>query len=145
MTKIASKTVLFENLDQTFSVLFCQACIQMGSIKVEQRVFTEKKPRSNLQVLKNAGSLPSTQFGQKFQKDAFCIFIYSFLISTRMCNLYVVSLFSPNFEIASSLLVLFAARKIAQMTTEMIECYHLRQHFTVLQKRQEQKLHFSFK
>ena len=66
MTKIASKTVRFENLDQTFSVLFCQACIQMGSIKVEQRVFTEKKPRSNLQVLKNAGSLPSTQFGQKF-------------------------------------------------------------------------------
>ena len=31
-----------------------------------------------------------------------------------------------NFDIVSSLLVLFAARKIAQMTTEMIECYHLR-------------------
>ena len=36
----------------------------------------------------------------------------------------------PNFDLVSSLLALFAARKVVQMTTEMIECYHLRQHFT---------------
>ena len=31
-----------------------------------------------------------------------------------------------NFDLVSSLLALFVARKVAQMTTEMIECYHLR-------------------
>ena len=53
-------------------------------------------------------------------------------------------LFHPNFDLVSSLLVIFAATKVVEMTTGMIECYHLRQHFTVLQKRQEQKLHFYF-
>ena len=31
-----------------------------------------------------------------------------------------------NVDLVSSLIALFAARKVAQMTTEMIECYHLR-------------------
>ena len=35
-------------------------------------------------------------------------------------------LVQPNFQLVSSLLALFEARKVAQMTTEMIECYHLR-------------------
>jgi hypothetical protein len=40
---------------------------------------------------------------------------------------YVVHfLVQPNFELVTSLLDLFVARKVAQMTTEMIECYHLR-------------------
>ena len=59
-------------------------------------------------------------------------------------TLQVHFLVHPNFGLVSSLLVIFAAREVALMTTEMIECYHLIQHFTVLQKRQEQKLHFSF-
>ena len=40
---------------------------------------------------------------------------------------YVVHfLVHPNFDLVSFLIALFAARKVAQMTTEMIECYHLR-------------------
>ena len=39
---------------------------------------------------------------------------------------YVVHfLVHPNFDLVSSLLALFAARNVAQMTIEMIECYHL--------------------
>ena len=52
----------------------------------------------------------------------------------------------PHFDLVSSILALFAARKVAQMISEMIECYHLRYtYFTVPQKRWEGKLHFSFK
>ena len=37
-----------------------------------------------------------------------------------------------NFDLVSFLLALFSARKVAQMTNEMVECcYHLRYHFTV--------------
>ena len=32
----------------------------------------------------------------------------------------------PNFDLVSSLLALFTAKEVAQMTIEIIECYHLR-------------------
>ena len=51
------------------------------------------------------------------------------LEETLTCFIYILDsslLVHPNFDLVSSLLALFAARKVAQMTTEMIECYHLR-------------------
>ena len=68
----------------------------------------------------------SSYFGEnlKYFKEILTCFIYI---------LHIHFLVHPNFDLVSSLLVLFAARKVVQMTTEMIECYHLRYHFTVLQ------------
>ena len=49
---------------------------------------------------------------------------------TRSCFIYILlivqTLVHSNFDIISSLLALFVARKVDEMTTEMIECYHLR-------------------
>ena len=48
------------------------------------------------------------------------------------CFIYILDTYlvhfsvHPNFDLVSSLLALFVAKKVAQMTTEMIECYHLK-------------------
>ena len=51
------------------------------------------------------------------------------LWQTLTCFIYTLdSSFSSlfKFDPVSSFLDIFVARKVAQMTTEMIECYHLR-------------------
>ena len=51
------------------------------------------------------------------------------LEETLACFIYILDSslqVHPNFDLVSSLLALFEARKVAQMTTEMIECYQLR-------------------
>ena len=61
-------------------------------------------------------------------------FLYKLDMKPHMHTYWVVSstfqivqiLDDSNFDLVSSLLALFAARKVAQMTSEMIECYHLR-------------------
>ena len=51
------------------------------------------------------------------------------VVSLRLVSsifLIVHFLVHPNFDLVSSLLVIFAATKVVEMTTQMIECYHLR-------------------
>ena len=44
-------------------------------------------------------------------------------LSKKLLTVYAVH---SNFDLVTSLLALFVARKVAEMTIEMIECYHLR-------------------
>ena len=50
-----------------------------------------------------------------------------------------------HFHLVTSVLAQFSTRTLVQMTIQMIDCYHLSYQLSVPPKRQEEKLHFSFK
>ena len=90
------------------------------------RFFTSHKNSSSLMSYKNVCFLMSHK-NSTYREDRRARGKKSEYLENDLFHLYIIHLLvHSNFDLVSSLPAIFVARKVAQMTTEMIECYHLR-------------------